>query len=186
MTQYSLKKGLNKFKGKVEEAVSKELMQLHLKDTFIPKDEGELTEAQKKGALESLKLLKEKKDGSLKGRTCADGCKQSEGATKGDATSPTIFLEAVLNTSTIDDFEGRDVAIVDVPGSFLTVNMYEDMFMCLRGLLAEIMVKNEPEIYRKYIYVGPDNKSVLYVKLQKALWMPQERSAVLPQAVGGS
>jgi hypothetical protein len=39
MTQYSLKKGLKKFKGKADEAVSKELMQLHLKETFIPKDE---------------------------------------------------------------------------------------------------------------------------------------------------
>jgi hypothetical protein len=42
--------------------------------------------------------------------------------------------------------------------------------MCLRGRLAEIMIKTAPEIYQKYIYVGPDNKPVLYVKLQKALY----------------
>jgi hypothetical protein len=78
MTQYLLKKGLKKFKGNADEVVSKELMQLHLKDTFIPKDEGELTEAQKKGAPKSLMLLKEKRDGSIKGRACADGRKQRE------------------------------------------------------------------------------------------------------------
>jgi hypothetical protein len=78
MTQYSLNKGLKKFRVKVKGAVSKELMQLHLKDTFIPKDEGELTEAQKKGAPKSLMLLKEKRDGSIKGRACADGRKQRE------------------------------------------------------------------------------------------------------------
>jgi hypothetical protein len=42
--------------------------------------------------------------------------------------------------------------------------------MCLRSRLAELMVKTAPEIYRKYIYVGPDNKPVLYVKLQNALY----------------
>jgi hypothetical protein len=155
MTQYSLKMGLHKFKSKAEEAVSKELMQLHLKDTFIPKDEGELTDAQKKGALESLMLLKEKRDGSIKGRACADGRKQHEGATKGNTTSPTISLEVVLITSTINAFEGRDVTIVDVLGAFLTADMDEDVFMCLRGPLTEIMVKPAPEIYHKYVYVGP-------------------------------
>jgi hypothetical protein len=37
MTHYSLKRGLKKFKVKAEEAVSKELMQLHMKDTFEPR-----------------------------------------------------------------------------------------------------------------------------------------------------
>jgi hypothetical protein len=32
------------------------------------------------------------------------------------------------------------------------------------------MIKTAPEIYRKYVYVRPDNKSVLYVKVQKALY----------------
>jgi hypothetical protein len=67
MTQYSLKKGLKKFQGKAEDAVSKELMQLHMKDTFAPQDATELTEKQKKGALESLMFLKEKRDGTIKG-----------------------------------------------------------------------------------------------------------------------
>jgi hypothetical protein len=52
MTQYSFKKGLKKFQDKAEDAVSKELMQLHMKDTFAPQDATELTEKQKKGALE--------------------------------------------------------------------------------------------------------------------------------------
>jgi hypothetical protein len=67
--------------------VSKELIKLHLKDTVIPQDKGELTEAKKKRALESLMFLKEKRDGSLKGKECADGRKQREGVTKGDDTS---------------------------------------------------------------------------------------------------
>jgi hypothetical protein len=90
-----------------------------MKYTFTPQDASKLSKEQKK-ALESLMFLKEKRDGTTKGRACADGRKQQEGSTKSDATSPTVSLEAVLITSTIDTFEGRDIAIVDVPGAFLT------------------------------------------------------------------
>jgi hypothetical protein len=170
MTQYSLNRGLRKFRGKGEKAVEKELGQLHMKGTLSHVQVKDLSPVQKKGALESLMFLKEKRDGSIKGRACADGRKQREGSTKSDATSPTVALESVLITTIIDAFEKIEVAIVDVPGGYLTVDMDEEVFMCLRGRLAEIMVKTAPEIYRKYIYVGPDNKPVLYVKLQKALY----------------
>jgi hypothetical protein len=114
MTQYSLKKGLKKFKEVGEEAVSKELLQLHMRDTFKPQDAEERSTNQKKGALESLMFLKEKQDGTIKGRTCADGRKQRETAEPGAATSPTVSLEYVLITSTIEAYEGREVAVVDI------------------------------------------------------------------------
>jgi hypothetical protein len=71
--------------------------------------------------------------------------------------------------ATIDAFEHRGVATVDVPGAYLTDDMDEEVFMCLRCRLAEIMVKTAPEIYRKYVSMGSDNTPILYVKLQKAL-----------------
>jgi hypothetical protein len=137
---------------------------------FAPVKVKDLTPTQKKAALESLMVLKEKRDGSIKGRACAYGRKQREGSTKSDATPPTVALESVMITATIDAHVGREVAIVDVPGAYLTADMGEEVFMCLRGRLAELMVKTVPEIYRKYIYVRSDNKPVLYVKLQKALY----------------
>jgi hypothetical protein len=76
MTQYSLKRVLKKFKDKGEEAASKELEQLHLKQTFTPQDAKDLTTGQKKSALESLTFLKENRDGAIKGRACADGRKK--------------------------------------------------------------------------------------------------------------
>jgi hypothetical protein len=135
-----------------------------------PVNQGDLTAKQKKSALESLMFLKEKRDGSIKGRACTDGRKQREGSTKSYATSPTVALESVLITVTIDAFEKKELSIVDVPGAYLTADMEEEVFMCLRGKLAELMVKTAPEIYRKYVCVGPDNKPVMYVKLQKALY----------------
>jgi hypothetical protein len=170
MTQYSLNRGLRKFKVKGEKDVEKELEQLHLKETFAPVEVKDLTPTQKKAALESLMFLKEKRDGSIKVRVCADGRKKREGSTKSDATSRTVTLESVLITATIDAHEGREVAIIDVPAAYLTADMDDEVFMRLRGRLAELMVKTAPEIYRKYIYVGSDNKPVLYVKLQNALY----------------
>jgi hypothetical protein len=67
-----LKRGLKKIKVKAKEAVSKELMQLHMKDTFEPQDVKTLTGDKKKSALKSLMFLKEKRCGTIKGRTCAD------------------------------------------------------------------------------------------------------------------
>jgi hypothetical protein len=58
MTQYSVKSGLKKFKEKGENTISKELMQLHLRDTFAPQDSKKLSTAQQAGALESLMFLK--------------------------------------------------------------------------------------------------------------------------------
>jgi hypothetical protein len=48
MTQYSLNKGLRKFKVKGEQAVEKELEQLHLKETFAPVEVSNLTPRQKR------------------------------------------------------------------------------------------------------------------------------------------
>jgi hypothetical protein len=115
-------------------------------------------------------FLKEKRDGTIKGRTCADGRKQREGSTMSGATSPMVALESVLITTTIDAFERRDVEIVDVPGAFFTANMDEKMIMCLRKRLAELMVKTAPNMYHKIISLDKKCNSIQYVKLQKALY----------------
>ena len=42
--------------------------------------------------------------------------------------------------------------------------------MLLRGKLAEMMVKIDPSLYRKYIFIGKGQQPMLYVKLNKALY----------------
>jgi hypothetical protein len=170
MTQYSLKKGLRKFQKVGEAAVSKELKQLHMRDTFAPQDSKKLTAKQNREALESMMFLKEKRDGTIKGRACADGRKQRETAVPGAETSPTVAVESVMITATIDAHEGRDVAVVDVPGAFLLADMDEYVLMTIKGRLAELMVKAAPNIYRKYITLDANNQPILYVKLQNALY----------------
>jgi hypothetical protein len=42
--------------------------------------------------------------------------------------------------------------------------------MCLRGKLAELMVKVAPEVYRKHVFVNKNGQTILYVKLLNALY----------------
>jgi hypothetical protein len=93
-----------------------------------------------------------------------------EGSLKSDTPSPLMSLEAVLITSTINAFEGRNVVIVDMPGAFLKVGVEEEVYMCTMGRLVELMVQTAPEIYRTYVTVGSNNTPALYVKLQKVLY----------------
>jgi hypothetical protein len=141
-----------------------------MRNTFAPQDSTKLTPGQKSAALESIMFLKEKRDGSIKGRACADGRKQRETATPGDAASPTVSVESVMITAAVEAHDGRDVAVLDVPGAFLSADMEDEVLMTLRGRLAELLLKTAPNIYRKYITLDSDNHPVLYVLLQKALY----------------
>eukprot|EP00957_Ditylum_brightwellii_P006759 512930-Ditylum_brightwellii.AAC.1 len=129
MTQYSLKAGLQKFKERGETAVMDEFKQIHDRDTFEPLNMGDLTEEQKRNALESLMFLKEKRCGRIKGRTCADGRKQRATSNKEDAASPTVAHESVMLTSVIDTMENRDVGTTDIPGAYLNADMDETVIM---------------------------------------------------------
>jgi len=46
--------------------------------------------------------------------------------------------------------------------------METDAYMLLEGTLAELIVKLEPSLYRKYIWKNKNGKPMLYVKLRKA------------------
>eukprot|EP00957_Ditylum_brightwellii_P112575 8581787-Ditylum_brightwellii.AAC.1 len=90
--------------------------------------------------------------------------------TKEEAASPTVSSEAVLLTSVIDAKEGQNVATTDILVTYLNADMDKEMIMMMEGRLAKLMVQTALEIYRKYLGIGKNNKPVLYVKLQKALY----------------
>jgi hypothetical protein len=68
------------------------------------------------------KFLKEKKDGNIKARLCANGNPQREHIAKEEAAAPTVALEPVFITSTIDAKERRKVVTTDISGAFLHAN----------------------------------------------------------------
>ena len=53
--------------GKGRKAVSKKLLQLHIKSNFIPLKAGDITHIDKDEDLELLMFIKEKRDGGFKG-----------------------------------------------------------------------------------------------------------------------
>ena len=87
----------------------KELKQLHDHLVIEPVNADKMTLKEKQGALAYLMFLKEKRTGEIKGSGCADGHKQRATLTKEETSSPTVAIESILISSTIDAHEKRDV-----------------------------------------------------------------------------
>ena len=65
-----------------------------------------LSLAQKKQALNAINLIKKKWDGTLKGRTCADGSRQRQYLRPDESvSSPTMSLEAFIVSLVMDAYE---------------------------------------------------------------------------------
>ncbi|KAI2491042.1 Reverse transcriptase (RNA-dependent DNA polymerase) [Fragilaria crotonensis] len=167
MTQHSVKKGLKLFGEKGIDAIMKELDQLHTRKVLKPKKN--LNCKERRDSLQYLMFLKEKRNGIIKARGCADGRKQREFTTKEEASSPTVAIESVMLSCAIDARERRDVATVDLPGAFMQADMEDTVHMKLEGKMAELLVRCDPKLYRKYIQIE-NGKEVLYVQLEKALY----------------
>ena len=106
MTQYNLKKGLEKFGIAGMNAVQEELRQLDTRDVFSPVHSNTMSLTDKHEALPYLMFLKQKRSGKIKGRGCADGRRQRLCSKKEYASSPTVAIESVFLTSIIDASEG--------------------------------------------------------------------------------
>ena len=170
--QMNWKKGLKVFGEKGEEAIQKELQQIHDMEGFQPKHWYELTKEERADALKYLMYLKEKRDGRIKGRGCADGRKQRAYIPKAEASSPTATLMGIMLTCMIDAYEKRDVATVDIPGAFLQTKVPKDdrdIHVVLDGRMAELLAKISPEDYQKFVhqYRG---QSHIYCKLNVSLY----------------
>ena len=79
----------------------KEFLQLHIQEAFGTLRAEDMTEEQKKDALEIMVFLKDKRDGTITARGCADRRKQREKYNNEDATSPTFSTEAVMISTVI-------------------------------------------------------------------------------------
>ena len=172
-TQMSAKAGIHKHGAKARAALLREAKQLNDKDAFQAFDAKSLNDAEKgnvlKTALRAVNLIKEKRDGSLKGRTCADGRPQRDLYEKSETSSPTVSNEALMLSLMIDSFEGRDVATADVAGAYLNADMPDYVLLRFEGEMVDIMCEINPEL-ASGIIIGKNGKRVLIVILAKALY----------------
>jgi hypothetical protein len=126
---------------------------------------------QRKHVLEYLMYLKEKRDEQIKGRGCADGRKQRLWTDKCDSSSPTAALESLMITATINAYEGRDVAAVDIPGAFPQTEQDDDevIHVKLHAKMATLLAEINPDKYKPYLRTE-GGKPVIYMKLKKCLY----------------
>ena len=165
-----IKSGIKLFKEREIEAMYKEFNQLDRgatpnKPVVLPSDPTKLTSTKKKEALEAVNLNKEKRTGTIRGRTSANGRKQRSFLKDGEEfTSPTISLEAIFRSLVIDVHEGRDIAIFDIPGSYLHAEMPEDKQIILKvqDKFVDIMCDVNKK-HRKNVVIENGN-IVLYMK----------------------
>ena len=96
LTQMNIREGLLAFGEKGNEAILKELRQLHQKNALLPIMKENLSYEERKKALRYLMFLKEKRDGMIKAWGCADGRPQRQYTSKTDVSSSTVSLEALM------------------------------------------------------------------------------------------
>lgn len=114
---------LKKHGEKAWQALLKELHQLKDLDVFKAVHASTLTDKQKKEALREISVSKEKRDGSIKRRTCADGRSQPGKYTKEEATSPNVSNDSIMLILIASAIKGRDVNMVDVAGAVLKADI---------------------------------------------------------------
>ena len=167
--QMSLKAGLRTFGDDGIKAVEKEMCQLHDRGVMAPVHKKCLTHEQRIEALAYLMFLKQKHCGKVKGRGCADGRKQRAYIAKEESTAPTVSTEAVFLTAVIDALEGREVAILDVPGAFMQADIDKLVHIRFTGEMVNMLLQIDSEMYKDYVVVER-GEWVMYMELLKALY----------------
>jgi len=139
--QMTASKGIKLFGERAILAVLEEYRQLYNMEVFSRINVDKLTMKQKRQALRSINLIKEKRCGKIKGSTCVDGSSQRAYVSREEATSPTVSLEGLLTTLAIDAHEGRDFAIFDALGVYLNIYMLDDKLVIIKfeGQFVDIM-----------------------------------------------
>jgi hypothetical protein len=176
MAHFSMKKSVKKFgKARTEEACKKEIKQIHMKNTFIPKHWYELSAKQKAQILEAFIFLTEKQSGEIKARKVLGGNMQRNYISKEVASSPTASTEAVMITAVIDAKEKREVATVDITKVFVqTVIKDKDaehrVIVRLRGQIVDILCEIASDVYPPYVTMNKKSKKVLLVQCMNALY----------------
>ena len=114
-----MKKGIKMWREKGVNAILKEMKQFHDRNVVHPLTPLYITQEIRDKALGYLMLLKQKRNGDIKSRGCADGRPQRLYKTKEETSLPTAATESVFISGLIDAQENRDVVVVDIPGVFL-------------------------------------------------------------------
>jgi hypothetical protein len=172
--QYLLNKGLKVFGQKGHDASMKEMDQLHRR-SFTPASIKKMTQVEQRKAQQALMFLREKRDGTIKGRMVYNGKPTRKWLSREDSASPTAALESIMLTAVINVHAGRDVMICDIPNAFIQALMPEvkdgdeRVMMKITGVLVDMLVELNPELYGPCV-IYEKNRQVLYVQVIRAIY----------------
>ena len=169
LTQMTAKAGIRRYGDAARDAMRSEFRQLDEKGVFEPVVASSLRPSVRAQALRCVNLIKEKRCGKIKGRTCADGRPQRSLYQKSETSSPTASSDAIMLTLLVDAMEGRDVATADVAGAYLNAEMDDYVLMRLEGEDVALMCDVNPA-YREYVHRGKNGRTVLFLRLARALY----------------
>jgi hypothetical protein len=179
----SMNKGLKIFGKAGIEAVHSKMVQLHDRKVMKPVHSRELTPEERREALAYLMFLKRKRCGKVKGRGCADGRKQRRYTDQADAASPTVATEAVFLMAVIDALENHDVAVMNIPGAFMQVDLdNETIHIRLTGKMVELLLEIDHKIYEPFL-VREQGEMIIYVELLKALYRTMRAAQLSRQLI---
>ena len=175
--QMNARKGFKRFGQRAVAAMLKEFEQLDRgafpgKPVVEPVAYSTITPEEMKLAMEAVNLIKEKKGGTVKGRTCANRSKQRRYLSYDDSVaSPTVSTEGMFGSFMIDAYEGRMIGISDIPGAYLHAEMEHTnhrVLLVLRDEFVDLMCKVNSK-YLEYVQIVRGRK-VLYLKVLRALY----------------
>ena len=151
-TQMSAKAGIKKFGDNAVVAIVKEYIQIDKgpmegRPVVTPIGPGMLSYKDTSKALEEVNIIKENRNGIVKGRKCEYGIKQKMYLKEGESiSSPTVSLEDLFFTLIVDTHKGRNMATFNVPEVYIHSDMPKDkrILMKLRGYFVDIMCQVNP------------------------------------------
>jgi hypothetical protein len=108
-------------------------------------------------------FLVEKRDGTVKGRTCANGSTQREYMDRDEAASPTAMTESIIITGVIDAKQRRDVMTADIPNALVQTEIGEKeigerIIMKIRRPLVDMLIELSPETYAEFVVYDGKSK----------------------------
>ena len=160
--------GICRYGEAVIQAHMAEFAQLDKLEVFNGVPTESLKKEQKRGVMPLINLIKEKRCDKIKGRTVADGRRQSLIYIKDEITSPTVLSDSLLMTLVIIVMEGRFVVTIDVPGAYLQTDMPDFVLVRVNGPSVDILCDIN-ERYTQYM-IKEKRKHVIHLKLNKSLY----------------
>jgi hypothetical protein len=117
-------------------------------------------------------IIVRKQSRETKARLVGSGNKKRDYLSKEDSSSPTAATESVLLTSIVDAAENRDVAILDIPNTFIQTrveNEKECVIIRIRGVVVDWLVAIAQKVYSQYVTVGKKGDKQLLVECKNAI-----------------